>query len=168
MIWERLPSTQPSGRPVTVVDAAHASVLDQLLAWAAMTPLVLGAVAAWLTAGDIQSAAMSLVIIWGGAVLAFLAGVGRGLSFRTPGGASWSQIAMMLWTFTLAVGSMIALRPLTSLALLIVGFTSIGLSARILAAREQTPPFFASLRPGQMTVAVLSLCAVAARLLAPS
>jgi hypothetical protein len=147
-------------------EPARAGLIDHVLAWAAMAPLVLGAAAAWLTRGDMQSVAMSLVIIWGGAILAFLAGVRRGLSFRTPGGAQAGQIAMMLWIFALAFGSMIALRPLTSLALLMMGFVSLGFAARAAAARAQTPLFFARLRPGQMTVAALSLGAVAARLLA--
>ncbi len=165
MIWERAPTPPSSDRSLDVVESARPSLLDQGLAWGAMAPLIAGASAAWLTRGDFRAAAMSLVIIWGGAILAFLAGVRRGLSFRTPGGPQAAQIIVMLWTFVLAIGSMIALRPLTSLSLLIVGFASLGLIARVSAARVQTPLAFASIRPAQMAVATLCLAAVALRLL---
>jgi hypothetical protein len=163
-----MPSTSQSERVLEVREAPEGRALDRVLGWAAMLPLVACALAAWLTAGSFQAAAMSLSIIWGGAVLAFLAGVRRGLSFRTPGGAGWTQIAFMLWIFGLAFASMIALQPLTSLGLLILGYASLALAARGAALREEVPTFFAGLRPAQMSAAALSLCAVAARLMSRS
>ncbi len=162
MIWERSPTPLPTGRVAPVVEPSGPGLIDHLFAWAAMAPLILGAAAAWLTSGDVRSASMSLVIIWGGAILAFLAGVRRGLGLRTPGGL---QIAMMLWVFGLAIGSMVALRPMTSLVFLIVGFSSLGLADRVAAARAQTPLVFAALPPVQMAVGALSLGAVAVRLM---
>jgi hypothetical protein len=153
-------------RPVKVEEALRASGLDLALAWAAVIPLIGAAIAAWLTAGSTQAVVMSLAIIWAGAVLAFLAGVRRGLSFGTAHGPSWRRIGFILWVFVLAFGSMVALRPLTSLGLLILGYASLMVAARPSAERGEVPPFFAHLRPIQMMLAVLSLCAVAARLLA--
>lgn len=165
MFWERMQSAPPSGRVLEVREAAEGHVLDRVLGWGAMAPLALCAVAAWLSAGSVRAVAMSLAIIWGGAVLVFLAGVRRGLGFRTPSGARSSQIAFVLWTFALAFGSMIALQPLTSVGLLILGYAGMALAARGAALRDEAPVSFAGWGPAQMSVAALSLCAVAARLM---
>lgn len=165
MLWERMQSAPPSGRVLEVRETAEGHVLDRVLGWGAMAPMVACAVAAWASVGSVRAVAMSLAIIWGGAVLVFLAGVRRGLGFRSPSGTRSSQIVFMLWTFALAFGSMIALQPLTSLGLLILGYAGMALSARGAALREEVPIFFAGLRPAQMSVAALSLCAVAARLM---
>jgi len=160
-----MPSAPRSGRVLEVRESAEGHLLDRVLGWSAIAPLIGCAVAAWVTYGSIRAVAMSLAIIWAGAILVFLAGVRRGLGFRTPGGASSGQIVFILWTFVLAFGSMIALRPLTSLFLLILGYAGMAVSARAAAVRAEVPLFFSGFRPVQMSVAVLSLCAVAARLM---
>ncbi len=165
MRWQRL--TTPAGdRALDIVEAERPSRLDLALAFGAVAPLVAGAVAAWTTGGSTRDLAMSLAIIWGGAILAFMAGVRRGLSFRTRDGPQGAQLAVTLWIFALAFGSMVALRPLTSLILLIVGYASLLLSAGAAAAAHADASLaFGSVRPVQTAVAVLSLCVVAARLL---
>jgi hypothetical protein len=165
VFWERTPSAPQAGRVLDVHETPERQALDHVLGWGAMLPLVACALAAWLTTGSFQAVAMSLAIIWGGAVLAFLAGIRRGLSFRTPGGARWTQIAFMLWTFVLAFGSMVALRPLTSLGLLILGYASLALAARAADLNAEVPVVSATRRPAQMSIAALSLCAVAVRLM---
>jgi hypothetical protein len=162
---ERTPSVAQTGRASEVRETPEGHLLDRVLGWGALAPLICCALGAWLTAGSVRSVVMSLAIIWGGAVLAFLAGVRRGLGVRTPAGARSGQIAFMLWTFALAFGSMIALQPLTSLGLLILGYAGMALAARSAALREEIPVFLVGARPGQMSVAMLSLCAVAARLM---
>jgi hypothetical protein len=165
VFWERMPLAPQSGRALGVGETAEGHLLDRVLGWGAIAPLIACAVIAWLTTGSVRAVAMSLAIIWGGAVLVFLAGVRRGLGFRAPDKARPSQTLFMLWTFALAFGSMIALRPLTSLGLLILGYAGMALAARAAGLREEVPIFSAGLRPVHMSVALLSLCAVAARLM---
>ena len=50
------------------------------------------------------SFASTLSSFGGAAILLFLAGVRRGLSFRTPGGATAGQIAASLWYFAAGFG----------------------------------------------------------------
>jgi hypothetical protein len=162
---ERTPSVAQAGRASEVRETPEGHLLDRLLGWGALAPLIGCAAGTWLTVGSVRSVVMSLAIIWGGAVLAFLAGVRRGFGVRSPAGARSGQIAFILWTFALAFGSMIALQPLTSLGLLILGYAGMALAARSAALREEIPVILAGARPGQMIVAMLSLCAVAARLM---
>lgn len=162
MIWERAPTAVQPGRPLEVEDASAAGPMDVALAWGTVAPFVACALAAWLTRGAAQAVAMSLAIIWGGAILAFAAGVRRGLGLRN---SRWAQVAVVLWAFVLAFGSMIALKPLTSLGLLILGYSSLALLAHHSARRTEVPPPFGRFRAVQMAVAALCLCAVAARLL---
>jgi hypothetical protein len=165
VFWERLPATVPAHPRLPAAETARLGLFDRLLGWGAMAPLALGATAAWLTAGDVRSVAMSLEIIWAGAVLAFLAGVGRGASLGMSGVARRTRIAIMLWTFGLAIGSMLALRPLTSLTLLIAGFVSLGLEAWFSSARGEPSRATDFVGIGQVVVGAVSLCAVAARLM---
>jgi hypothetical protein len=168
VLWERTPSTPQPGRVLEAPEASEGHALDRVLGWGGTLPLAVCALAAWLTAGSARAVIMSLAIIWGGAILAFLAGVRRGLGFGALGGVRWTQIAFVLWTFGLAFGSMIALRPLTSLGLLILGYASLALAARAAALRADAPLALATVRPAQMSIAALSLCAVAVRLLTTS
>jgi hypothetical protein len=103
-----------------------------------------------------------LTAIWGDAVLAFLAGIRRGLSSRTPGGVDFAQMATMLWLFPLALAALVSPRPILSLGLLIVGYASIAVLDPAAAARREAPLFFRRLRPGQMLVPVIGLGAVVA------
>jgi hypothetical protein len=92
---------------------------------------------------------MSLTLVWGGAILAYQAGMRRGVA----GGASRFPA---LWLLALSLGSMLALEPLTSLALLIVGYVSLAVIVR------RTPSL--APEPGQTLVALTALGLVAARL----
>lgn len=130
---------------------------------AAMVPFAIGAVCAWVLPDSVPVA--RLTAIWGGAVLAFLAGVRRGLSFRTPNGADFAQMATMLWLFVLALAALVSPWPILSLALLIVGYASIAVLDPAAATRREAPLFFRRLRPVQMLVPVIGLGAVVAALL---
>lgn len=145
--------------------AALAGRLDRLLGWGAVAPLAAGALCAWLASGNWRAAAMSVTIIWGGAVLAFQAGVGRGLALGRGAAPSARRLALMLWLFGLAAGSMITLQPLTSLGLLIAGYLSLLLTLRSDTTTDPhgwRPPGH---RPIQNLLAVVSLASVVARLL---
>ena len=99
-------------------------------------------------------------MLWGGAILAFLAGVRRGLSFRSPKGETLPQMASMLYLFGLALLGLGAGVSKTALAPLILGFVSVAVLDTLAARREEVPPFFARLRPTQMIVVVASLASV--------
>jgi hypothetical protein len=115
---------------------------------------------------------MDATILWGCAILTFLAGVRRGVSFRTPGGATFAQIATMLWLFLIGLAALWAFvlgggqraagATFASLALLLVGYVSLGVLDPLAARRGEAPLFFARLRPVQMLIPLASLAALLA------
>ena len=140
-----------------VSEPVRTPLLSLILGYGAMVPFVLGALAAWLVAGAARDLAVDLVIVWGGAILIFLAGVRRGLSFRTEGGPTAAQIATMFWLFGAGLAALVAPWPLVSVALLLAGYGSLPLLDREAASRGEAPPFFAHLRPWQMALPIISL-----------
>ena len=58
--------------------------------------------------------------LWGAAILIFLAGVRRGLSFFTAGGPRLAQLVTMAWLFLIGLGGLLLPAP-AALAVLIVG-----------------------------------------------
>jgi hypothetical protein len=101
-------------------------------------------------------------VIWAGAVLAFLAGVRRGLSFHTAGGPTRTQLLTMLWLFGLAVFGLLSSWLVISILLLLIGYGSIAVLDLIAASQDEVPSFFARLRPPQMLLPVISLLLLAA------
>ena len=65
--------------------------------------------------------AVGLAQLWGSAILIFLAGVRRGLSFFTGGGERPVQIATMIWLFLLGLAGL-ALPPQLAFAAQLVGY----------------------------------------------
>lgn len=104
---------------------------------------------------------LALVIgqIWGAAILVFLAGVARGLSFFTPGGPHVSQMLTMILRFSLGLLALAASPPV-GLALLLIGYASIAVTDPRLARWGGAPRHFARLRPPQMVVALVGLLAL--------
>jgi hypothetical protein len=155
--------TDQTSRTLTVSEPAAVPWLSVVFGYGPMLPFVAGAGAAWWLGGAWGEAMLSLTGLWGCAILLFLSGVRRGLSFRTEGGPTWVQIATMLGLFLLGFGGLVllflgALRP--ALALLIVGFTGVAILDPIAARRGEAPLFFARLRPFQIPIAIVSLCAL--------
>jgi Protein of unknown function (DUF3429) len=141
-----------------VTESPQTPLLGLVFGWIAMLPFVFGALASWaLTDG---SHAVAATVTWGGAILAFLAGVRRGLSFRTPGGEDSAQIATMLGLFLLALAALSTDSPVVSVVLLLIGYAAIAVLDPIAAARREAPLFFARLRPVQMLIPVGSLVAI--------
>lgn len=104
-------------------------------------------------------------MLWGCAILLFLSGVRRGVSFRTEGGETLAQIATMLGLFGLGFLALVAAfvgRSSAALILLMAGFSAIGLLDPLAAKRGEVPLFMARLRPLQMPIAILSLGALLA------
>lgn len=163
-------------RTITVEEPVIPPADSRFFAWLAMVPFATGALAAWLSGGYGHLFALATVL-WAATILGFFSGVRRGVSFRTPGGARPSQIAVMLLHFFMAFLALsllvfpvsLGFRPLTgiSAALLAAGFASLIVLDPSGARKGTMPLHFARLRPYQIPVAVLSLVAIAALSLRP-
>ena len=141
----------------------HAPCISLLLAYAAVVPILAGVV--WsLGSGHEASLPVRLTIAWAGAVLCFLAGVRRGLSFRQRHGPTLIQLATMLWLFVLAAASLLSPWPLGSLLLQIAGYGTMAVADPAAARRGEVPVYFQRLRPAQMLLLTLSLTVLALRL----
>lgn len=149
-----------SGVSIKVDEPASVPPLDILLAYAAMVPLVAGAIAApFLTEPD-ASAARDLALTWGAAILLFFAGVRRGTSFRTMNGPTLSQIATMLGLFGAGLISVLALSyrlPLPAGVVELVAYVGLAVMDPIAARRGELPLYFRRLRPLQMSLAALAV-----------
>ena len=132
--------------------------------WTAPAPLFLAAILSWAGTPAISSLAITGAMLWGAATLAYLAGVRRGLAHGGPGDASFAELLITVVVFALAIGSMLTVAPVRSLALLILGFAALALLARRDRRRAGTTPAAALVRLGQMGLAAASLLAIAARL----
>ena len=131
--------------------------LSLLLGYGPVALILLLAILAW--AGLPWAA--PLARLWAAAILIFIAGVARGLSFFTEGGPRVSQLAVMMLRFTCGLVALAV--PLGwAFALLTIGYLS-ALIYDPLAARDGAAPrFFAQLRPPQMLVAMAGLVLLAA------
>ena len=104
--------------------------------------------------------ALQLTALWGTAILLFLSGVRRGLSFRTEGGPTWRQMATMLTLFCLGSSSLAAIWlhfVAWALVPLIVGYSAIFSLDPIAADAGEAPLYFRTLRRLQMPIIILAL-----------
>ncbi|TFF25025.1 DUF3429 family protein [Jiella endophytica] len=158
-------ASQDHSRTITAAEPAEPPPVGALLAFAAMLPIAAGAIYLWL-GGEAQAfLSVNLTLLWGAAILAFLAGVRRGVSFRQPGGPTLSQLVAMLWLFGLGFAAIVETvwaYTLTATALEIVGFLSLAVLDPIAARNGEAPLFFASLRPIQMAIPIAALVALGA------
>lgn len=129
-------------------------------------PLVVAALAVWWLDVHLAAVARDIGVIWAGALLAFFAGVRRGVSFRTEGGATAGQIAAMLWLFTIGIAVLAIPSPVIACSLALIGFASLGGLDRLAAGTGEMPVFFAAFRPTQMLVAVAAVALLLAASLA--
>ncbi len=156
----------PGDHRYTITEPDRVPWEGLLLGCAAMLPIAAGAVGVWLLDGDMGRLVLRLTLVWSGAIVAFLSGVRRGLSFRAPQGPTLPQIVTFLWLFTLAAAAL-ALGPgVPATVLLLLGFCSLGVFDTLAARKEEAPPYFARLRPLQMLIPVISLLTILARQLA--
>ena len=152
-------------RTIKVSERPEVPWLSIVPGYGPMVPFVAGAAACWATNGFWHGKAVLVTMIWADAILAFLAGVRRSLSFRTEGGPALAQIATMFCLFVLALLSLLAI--VHGFARVSVGATLLGYASLIvldpIAARQgQAPLFFARLRPPQIAIAVAALAALLA------
>ena len=131
--------------------------LSLLFGYAAMLPVVGTAVAVWLLPLRWDGWLVQAATVWAATILAFLAGVRRGLSFRTAGGPTDAQLLTMLWLFLLAVASLLVPWEAVRVMLLVIGYASIARLDPEAAQHGEVPDFFARLRPLQMLLPIGSL-----------
>ena len=133
------------------------------LAYAATVPILAGASASLVLEGDSGEQAKHLTIRWSAAVLCFLSGVRRGLSFRQPGGSTAAEGATMVSAFVIGAASCLVPPGRFALSLLLVGFGGLG-AADVRAGRTgEAPAYFSRLRPAQMLISLVGLGAMLAR-----
>jgi hypothetical protein len=127
-----------------------------LLGSLAIAPLVLSALLAAL-APDIGDLALKAGIVWSGALLAFWAGVRRGLTFSEATSPRSAEIASMLWLFVLSVVTLLAAPDVLSIVAAIVGCVSVAILDVRAARHREAPGYFRMFRPAQAAVAVGAL-----------
>lgn len=160
---------EQNARIMTVKEARLVPLDSVIFGWIAMVPFGIGALGAVV----LPSASMvlaQLTVLWGAAILMFLAGVRRGVSFRTPGGPTPRQIAVMFSHFVIGGLAMLIVAagldvfgvPPVALAsgLLLLGFASLAVLDPIGAEAGTMPLHFRRLRPVQMAVPVIAFAAL--------
>ncbi len=161
-----------TGRTLVTEEPRETPWLSVVLGYGPMLPFVAGAAAAWWQRGMWDELILLATILYGAAILLFLSGVRRGVSFRTEGGPTVVQIATMFGLFCLGLGALLTVvilgNRVIALDLLIAGFVAIAILDPIAARRGEAPLVFARLRPLQIPIAVLSLVALLVlKLMAP-
>ncbi len=149
----------------TISEPLHTPALGLVLGYGATIPFIAGAAgAAFLKDAAFVQLCLDLIVLWGAAILLFLAGVRRGLSFRTPNGETAGQIAASMWYFAAGFGALLLWALQTSFSstapamlLLLAGHASLTVFDVRAAWRLEAPPYFARLRPVQMLIPIASL-----------
>ena len=152
--------TAPPSVTFTLTEPAETPWLGLFFGYVAMVPFVVGTLSFWLSGEPWRGAALAITLFWGCAILTFLSGVRRGVSFRTPGGVTAAQIVTMLWLFCLGFAAIVLTAvalPVWAAILLIIGYLSLEVLDPIAARKLEAPLYFARLRPVQMAIPVLCL-----------
>jgi hypothetical protein len=132
---------------------------DIALGLSALAPLFLCAGLAFLGPYVPALIPRTLSVMWSACLLAFFAGVRRGLGFSEAGGAGRGEIATLLGLFALAVAAMMFCSP----ALAAVGLVCVGALDAWAARRGETPAYFTAFRPIQMALAAAAMLVVQIR-----
>lgn len=126
-----------------------------ILGWGAMLPFAILGAWAWAASADAAEAPRAAARVWGAALLLFFSGVRRGLSFRTEGGPTTGQVLASICLFL--AGLMALLVPVSwALAIVALALAILGLLDTRAARRGEVPLYFSSLRPWQMSFAVIA------------
>ena len=140
-------------REIVVEEHPEIPWLSVVLGFGPMLPIVAGAIVAWTTESLVRGEAILLSVLYASAILAFLAGVRRGLSFRTEGGPALAQLATMatLWLAAfLALACIVHAYALPALLILAISYAASMILDPLAARAGQAPLFFARLRPPQL------------------
>lgn len=100
--------------------------------------------------------ALTAGCLWAAAILIFLAGVVRGLSFFTEGGPRVAQVAVMMVRFGCGLVALV-LPPILATPILAIGYLTSLLYDPFAARSGAAPRYFAQLRPPQMIIALIGL-----------
>ncbi len=160
-----MPRTGNTKQVFEVSEPLQTPLLGLILGYGATVPFLAGvAGAAVLSDAAWARLCVDFTVLWGAAILLFLAGVRRGLSFRTPGGPTVSEIADSMWYFAAGFVSLLlwGLRASVgsqepAIILLLVGYASLIVLDVRAAHHLEAPPYFARLRPVQMLIPIASL-----------
>ncbi|UYY59829.1 DUF3429 domain-containing protein [Sphingomonas sp. S2-65] len=133
--------------------------LSLVLGYGPMLVILLLGIGAWTLRAPVLADA---ALVWSAAILLFLSGVARGLSFFTEGGPRLTQLATMGLRFGLGVAALALPLTLAWIAL-IFGYASLAITEPPAARHGEAPSYFAQLRPIQALIAVagLVLCLLA-------
>lgn len=140
-----------------------------LLGGIAMVPFPVGAALAFIP-GAAGALFADLTLLWGAAILTFLAGVRRGVSFRTERGPTRAQLGATVWYFVLGALALVLVglsdglggtaAKASAAALLGVGYASMIVLDPHAARHGEAPLFFQRLRPVQMMLPSISFAIV--------
>ncbi|MFP4518443.1 MAG: DUF3429 domain-containing protein [Oceanicaulis sp.] len=164
-VSEAANKTSGAARVQMISERRETPKLSRMLGYAAMAPLAGAAGLVWLAP---ESAALirALAIVWGALILVFLAGVRRGVGFRTEHSPATSQLVIMGWLFALGLAALLAPWPAASLGFLAAGYATLLFADPPAALAGRLPLFMARLRPPQMTIAVIALAVLLGHLAA--
>ncbi|GJD35609.1 DUF3429 domain-containing protein [Methylobacterium aerolatum] len=150
-----------TGRTILAHEPRRIPWLDLVFGFGPMLPIVAGAATAWWLQGQPLDYLVALATqFYAASILCFLAGVHRGVSFRTEGGPRLSQLVTMLVLYGLGLGSLLAAamgKAVPSLAMLILGYLLVAVLDPLQARTGGVPLAHARLRPIQMPLAIVSL-----------
>ena len=159
----------PSSVTFEITEPRETPWLGVFFGYIAMVPFAIGVLVFWLAPDPWRGAALAVTLFWGCAILTFLSGVRRGVSFRTPGGVTAAQIVTMLWLFCLGFAAIVltaVAMPVSAAVLLLAGYLTLGVFDPIAAHKLEAPLYFARLRPAQMAIPVICLAGTIALLVA--
>ena len=150
-----------TGRTIVTHESRRVPWLDIVFGFGPMVPIAAGTAAAWWLQGEpLDYLAILVTLLYAASILCFLAGVHRGVSFRTEGGPRLSQMVTMLVLYGLGLGSLITVvtgKVVLGLSMLILGYALVAILDPLEARSGSVPLAHARLRPIQMPIAVVSL-----------
>jgi hypothetical protein len=117
--------------------------------------------AAWLLPAEWRPLALVGGVLWGAAILLFIAGVRRGLSFFTRDGPQPVQVAGAIWLFGFGLATLV-LPPPWSFLPLALGYLDVAVIDPYLARHGEAPRHFAALRPAQAVIFLIGVALLAA------
>ena len=132
---------------------------DLALGVSAAIPVVVAAVVVWLIPGDAAAVVRTLAVIWASGLLAFFAGVRRGLTFSEAGGGRAPELATMLLLFGVGMLAML----LCNAGVAAAGLAAVGLLDARAAHRREAPHYFTLFRLLQMGACTLAMLAIQLR-----
>ncbi len=144
---------EPERRTLRIEETARVPWDAVIMGWGPVIPFPAAAI--WLSLGG-PDALIGWAQVWGSAIALFLSGVRRGLSFRMPGGWTWTQMAVFAWLFWAGLAALV-LPSGPALAVLTLIYASLAFLDPVSAERGETPLWFRRLRPGQMSLAAIGL-----------